>query len=132
MCLACWLALPAAAADVTVRVTGLETSGGQVGCALYDSAAAFLDPSKAAAAMIGRPAERAATCSFSDLTPGTYAVAVFHDLNGNGVTDTNFLGLPKEPWGISVHSEPLFRAPRFDDAAFELGASDLSLTLELR
>lgn len=33
--------------------------------------------------------------------PGSYAIAVFHDLNGNGRLDRNFIGLPSEPYGFS-------------------------------
>jgi uncharacterized protein (DUF2141 family) len=36
-----------------------------------------------------------------NVKPGSYAVAVFHDLNGNGRLDRNFIGLPNEPYGFS-------------------------------
>ena len=31
---------------------------------------------------------------------GTYAIEVYQDLNSNGKMDTNFLGIPKEPYGF--------------------------------
>ena len=36
-----------------------------------------------------------------NVKPGTYAIAVFHDANGNGKLDRSFLGLPSEPYGFS-------------------------------
>ncbi|MBM6593471.1 DUF2141 domain-containing protein [Microvirga pudoricolor] len=36
-----------------------------------------------------------------NVKPGTYAIAVFHDLNGNAKLDRNFIGLPNEPYGFS-------------------------------
>jgi uncharacterized protein (DUF2141 family) len=36
-----------------------------------------------------------------NVKPGTYAIAVFHDANGNGQLDRSFLGLPSEPYGFS-------------------------------
>jgi uncharacterized protein (DUF2141 family) len=36
-----------------------------------------------------------------NVKPGSYSIAVFHDVNGNGKLDRNFIGLPSEPYGFS-------------------------------
>jgi uncharacterized protein (DUF2141 family) len=36
-----------------------------------------------------------------NVKPGSYSIAVFHDTNGNGKLDRNFIGLPNEPYGFS-------------------------------
>jgi uncharacterized protein (DUF2141 family) len=36
-----------------------------------------------------------------NVKPGSYAIAVFHDTNGNGKLDRSFIGLPSEPYGFS-------------------------------
>jgi uncharacterized protein (DUF2141 family) len=36
-----------------------------------------------------------------DITEGEYLIALFQDTNNNGNLDTNFLGFPKEPVGLS-------------------------------
>lgn len=36
-----------------------------------------------------------------NVKPGRYAIAVFHDTNGNGKLDRNFIGLPQEPYGFA-------------------------------
>jgi uncharacterized protein (DUF2141 family) len=41
-----------------------------------------------------------AVCEFPGVTPGTYAISVFHDENSNGKLDTNLLGIPRE--GVSA------------------------------
>jgi hypothetical protein len=38
---------------------------------------------------------------FSNVQPGRYAAIAFHDENGNGKPDKNFLGVPTEPYGFS-------------------------------
>jgi uncharacterized protein (DUF2141 family) len=38
---------------------------------------------------------------FTNLTPGTYAVIVFHDENDNGKLDKTALGMPIEAFAIS-------------------------------
>ena len=65
-----------------------------------------------------RAARGTINVTFEGLKPGRYAVAAFHDENGNGKVDFNFLGLPSEGYGFS-RTTPLGK-PSFDDTAFEL------------
>lgn len=39
-----------------------------------------------------------------DLPAGEYLFSFYHDINNNGKLDTNFLGIPKEPFGFSNYS----------------------------
>lgn len=39
-----------------------------------------------------------------DLPEGEYLISSFQDTNGNGKTDTGFLGIPKEPVGITNYN----------------------------
>ncbi len=68
--------------------------------------------------------ENATTPSMSfdvDLPAGTYAVAVYHDVNDNGKMDrVPFVGLPLEPYGFSNDARGAFGAPSFADASFEV------------
>ncbi len=54
---------------------------------------------------------------FGDLPSGDYAVALFHDENGNGKLDTS-LGIPREGIGFSNNPRLLFGPPRFAAASF--------------
>jgi uncharacterized protein (DUF2141 family) len=56
------------------------------------------------------------------LPAGDYAAVVFHDRDGNGDLARNFLGLPKEPAGLSNNVRPRFGPPRFKAALFTVGA----------
>jgi uncharacterized protein (DUF2141 family) len=56
------------------------------------------------------------------LPAGDYAAVVFHDQDGNGDLARNFLGLPKEPAGLSNNVRPRFGPPRFTAALFTVGA----------
>lgn len=127
------LALGSAAVDaqtLRVEVFGVLPGEGLVGCALFTEPDGF-PRDVAAARRVWIPASAATvTCSFPDLPPGTYALSVMQDLNGNEVNDTNRLGMPQEPWGVSNNLRPRFRPPRFDEAAFEL-SDDRQLSVEL-
>ena len=51
---------------------------------------------------------------------GKYAVAVFHDENGNSQHDVNMLGIPKEGYGFSNNLDSKFGPPEYQKAEFTL------------
>jgi outer membrane protein len=58
-----------------------------------------------------------------DLASGEYALVVYHDENGNGRLDENFIGIPNEPLGFSNRYWPQ-GPPTFTLAAFKLEADE--------
>lgn len=120
------------AADLVVKVTGIRSEVGEIGCALYSGPDGFpMEPTKAV--MVQRHAARPGEveCRFTGLKRGVYAVAVSHDLNGNQRTDTNFLGMPTEDWGVSNNVRPSLRPPKFDEAQVGIGAADLEIQIKV-
>lgn len=110
-----------AAADLTVRVSGIKSQEGSIGCALFAASEADSFPSDGARAQrSAEPDTEGVVCRFEDVEAGRYAVSVSHDLNENGKVDTRAFGIPKEPWGVSNGARPRMRAPRFEEAAFDL------------
>lgn len=67
-----------------------------------------------------------------NLQAGEYAVAVYADMNGNGKLDANFIGIPKEPVGVSRDAKAKFGPPKFADAAFKVGDSLVTMPIELK
>lgn len=118
---------PASAADLTVRVTALRSADGTVHVALYDSPDAFPN----SAGMIEDRVVPASNpiATFEDLAPGTYAVAVFHDENGNGEFDQGLFGIPLEGYAFSMGARAFFGPPSFDTAAFAIGAGGTTVTI---
>lgn len=106
---------------VTVRLVGVRAAkGGMLHVGLHrEPGAGFPGPSQFANQTV-RPAGVESILMF-DAVPGTYAVAVHHDANSNGRMDSNFLGMPKEGYGVSNDVRPKFRAPRFSEAAVHVG-----------
>ena len=117
---------------VNVDIGGLRDDKGQVVCALYSSSDGFpKDGKKAVARIDSGISNKHAVCEFSGITPGTYAVSVFHDENSNGKLDSNFLGIPREGVGASNGAKGHFGPPKFDAAAFHFsgGRLDLKITI---
>ena len=119
-----------AAAALTVTVTNVATEDGQVRIAVYDEET-WLDTERRVAREFVAPLGATVSATF-ELPPGTYAVAVLHDVNGNGRMDYGFMRMPKEPYGFSNGVVPRFGPPKFDDSAFAIADDDVDITIELR
>ncbi len=121
LCFALLVAAPAHADAPAERIAfefaGMRSSNGAVLCSVYQAEKAWLKSSyKQARAVI---TDKQATCVFDALPPGNYAVAVFHDENGNNKLDTNMFGAPKEGTGASNNARGKMSAPKWKDAKFD-------------
>ena len=54
---------------------------------------------------------------------GIYGARVLHDLNGNGEMDSNFVGMPKEPWAFSNNATGRLGPAKWQDAKFEISGN---------
>ncbi len=63
---------------------------------------------------------------------GSYALAVFEDINKNKKLDKNLTGIPIEPYVFSNNAGSKWRKPIFQDASFELTSGNKELFLELK
>lgn len=68
----------------------------------------------------------------TDLPPGTYAVKVFHDVNDNSKLDTNWMGIPNEPYGFSNDAAGTFGPPGFKEASFVVGPGRSSIRINVK
>ncbi|MEM9669527.1 MAG: DUF2141 domain-containing protein [Pseudomonadota bacterium] len=64
--------------------------------------------------------------------PGMYAVASYHDRDGDRKLDKKWNRLPKEPFALSTNPKLKLRKPRFREAAFEAGELGADIKLDLR
>lgn len=60
--------------------------------------------------------------ALGQLAPGSYAIAIIHDENGNGKLDT-FAGIPREGVGFSRNPPIRFGAPSFKSAQFPMAGA---------
>lgn len=122
------LAGAAPAADLMVMVVGLRSAAGSVRVAVCPEAS-FLTASCPHAA--AAPASQS-TVRIRDVPPGTYAIQVFHDENGDGKLDRGRFGRPLEGMAFSRDAPMRLGPPRFSDAAFRLGDDNARATLTMR
>jgi len=127
------LAGAACAADLTVKVTGFHNQKGNAIVYLWTAADGFPSKTEKASAQKSVPIPGdSVTVVFNDVAPGTYAVSVTHDENGNGKMDTGFMGKPKEGYGASNNPQNKLSAPSFDQCKFSVDQGGKSIDIALR
>jgi|LNFM01.1.fsa_nt_gb uncharacterized protein (DUF2141 family) len=121
----------ATAATLEVEITDIRSSEGQLMVAVHASAEGWDGKTAPVAAQLHAPSGERALLSFEGLAPGSYAVQVMHDQNGNGKLDANFMGMPIEGYGFSNNPE-VMRKATFDEARIEVGEGGTRIQLRLR
>jgi uncharacterized protein (DUF2141 family) len=115
--------------QLIVKVQGVESQEGQVFVALFDSEQNFLGKSLLGSS---KPIDgNTLTFTFSEVKEGTYAISIFHDVNSNKKLDSNFMGIPSEPYGFSNNAKGMFGPPKFEECKFEIIGSNKELTINL-
>lgn len=107
-------------ASLEVGVTGLRSAKGLIRvCVTADPKHFPQCDGDPLARHLSVPATATAQLRFDDMPSGGYAVALFHDENGNGKVDTRF-GIPTEGVGFSNNPKLWFGPPSFAQARFAL------------
>ncbi len=116
-----------------VNITDAKHDDGSAGVALWSGPEGFPEEIEHAIRIAYVPVVAGtAAASFEGLMPGRYAVTVYNDRNRNETFDKNWLGMPRESWGVSNNARPRLRAPGYGEAAFDLDAGGHRLEIELR
>ena len=105
---------------VSIEVLGVPNSNGNINVALYDTSEGFLKSDKVFIAESVLATEGKTALYLDNVPDGEYAIALYHDVNGNHELDTNWLGIPKEAVGFSNAKMKTFGPPKFNECAFKL------------
>lgn len=121
-----------ARARLQIRVLKVRARTGKIVAAVYDDADAFPHAERAVASVTAPAMGSPTVLEVPALPPGTYAVVVYHDVDGDGSLDTSFIGYPTEPFGFS-NDAPLkmFGPPDFATCSFEVKAPGVAIQLSL-
>ena len=65
-------------------------------------------------------------------SPGTYAIAVYHDEDANRKLNRKGIGTPAEGYGFSNNASTVFGLPNFRSVRFGAPRSDLSTAIKLK
>lgn len=118
-----------------VVVEGIKNAKGQVKIGLEKSADEFDKGPLHEARYRGETVvskEGKIEVHFRDVPYGSYAIKSFHDEDGNGQLNTNFMGIPTEDYGFSNNARGTMGPAKFQDARFELDAQEKTITIRLK
>ena len=116
---------------LTLLIRDVRSPDGLVRVAVFDTAESFprgeavsRDRVEASMGMV--------VLTFPDLPAGRYALAFFHDENGNSEFDRTLLGLPDEGFGFSNDAPVGFGPPSFAEAAIDFDGTDRMIIAGMR
>ena len=112
-------------ASLRVSVSQIAQVKGTVKWALYDNENAYEQRTPAVKSGSIPVTGDSLSWDVTGLPAGPYALAIYHDINNNGVLDLNFLGVPKEPYAFSGTSSSKWLPPSFDKAAVQVAKNTL-------
>jgi uncharacterized protein (DUF2141 family) len=124
---------PPEAVMLDIVLTGLRSGTGEVRVCLWHEGLAFPnckrghDVQKLAIAA----AAPSVTISVPDLRPGSYAISVIHDENGNRLLDKSVVGMPTEGIGFSNNPRLMFGPPKYAQARFD-AVADTQATIRMK
>lgn len=127
----------AGALSLEVKVTEIRTSKGKMGWALFSQKKGFPgDRDKAVQKgyweLNRDPKTNSAVYKIENVPPGEWAVSVYQDEDNDQKLDSNWIGIPKEPVGVSMNPKPRMGPPKFKSALFAFGpAQNNSIEIKL-
>ncbi|HPS72045.1 MAG TPA: DUF2141 domain-containing protein, partial [Bacteroidales bacterium] len=115
---------------LTVQVSNIKEKKGNIILSLFDNINDFLKEGKEYCKQVIQVKDSFLQYTFMKVPKGHYAVALYHDVNGDGKCNKNILGLPKEGFGFSRNYVPILRSPAFKEVQFEVN-QDQNIRIKL-
>ena len=89
-------------ASFTLEITGVNVNQGQIHVKIYSNERDYRNDIPYVSYVL-ESTSQIIIYTF-DIIEGEYLIALFQDTNGNGRLDTNILGFPREPVGLSNYT----------------------------
>lgn len=112
--------------NITVTIENVLNSNGKILAGLHTEET-FMK-AQGVNSYMGDATEGEVSFTFKNVTPGTYAISILHDENGNMNMDFEDNGMPKESYGMSGNNTAM-GPPSFTDAKFEVTSEDLEFKI---
>ncbi len=118
--------------NLTVIITGLENTNGDIQIGLFNSKESYNGKKKKFKGAIIKIKTKDVKWELKDIPFGVYAIKAFHDENSNDKIDTNFIGIPTESYGFSNNVKGFFGPPGFDKAKFKFNSNHMEIKITLK
>jgi uncharacterized protein (DUF2141 family) len=108
------------AGELKIIVKNITPETGMMRLALWDGANGFPKDHRTSIDQVSISVDNTVEYTFSNLDQGSYALAIFQDLNSDQDLNTNSFGIPKEPFGFSNNPRLIFGPPTFRKCRFNV------------
>ncbi|MEO5910872.1 MAG: DUF2141 domain-containing protein [Pelobium sp.] len=116
--------------NLTLSISNIKEVKGGIGLSVFNNASSFPKKDGAYKTYYYNVTGKTMSITIKDLKKGDYALAIYHDANGDKECNLNFLGIPKEMYGFSNNIKPKLSAPSFADCKIDLN-SNSAITIKL-
>lgn len=120
------------AETLTLKVGHLRSFKGNLMVYLWNNPDAYLMKNSADYRVIvdlekseNAPVSGAIQVTIDDLPSGVYAMMLYHDENRSYDFERNFVGIPMEGFAFGNNAQPKLGAPKFQEAAINLGQAEV-------
>lgn len=116
--------------NLSLNIDGVSSERGNICFAIYNDEGSFLKFDKVYKSGSEKAVKGKTAVNITDLPEGDYAIAIFHDVNGNKNLDTNMLGIPKEQIAFSKGKMKMFGPPKYKECVFTVN-SNMEMNIRL-
>lgn len=116
---------------LTLVINNLESTTAPVIVGVYGTKNKFPDLKDQLKIYSFKPHGKELSAEIANLKFGTYALAIYQDVNSSGKIDKNLIGIPTEPYAFSNNYKPTIKAPGFADCSFNYNATENTVTMSL-
>ncbi len=118
-------------AKLSFQVMGIRSAKGEVALTLYpDDKRRFLAKGGKFARVRTKAQSVVKGCFW--VPPGSYALAIYHDSNGDRDFNRTLVGLPAEGFGFSNNPDTKIGLPALSAVRFSVGSGERSLSIQMR
>ena len=104
--------------SIEIQINDISSDKGSIRIGLYNSESNFYKKLYKSTSIKAK--KGSIKVVLDDILIGHYAISLYHDENNNKELDSNFLGIPKEPYGTSNNAKGTFGPPSWEDAKFSV------------
>lgn len=113
-----------------MKITDIREAVGDMYIAVYSDETTYMKD-RFAEAIVPIQAEDTMEVEIK-IPKGKYAVTIFKDENGDTELNTNFMGIPNEPFGFSNNPKMMFGPPNFEEASFDFTEDGQRISIALK
>ncbi|MCY7389976.1 MAG: DUF2141 domain-containing protein [Leptolyngbyaceae cyanobacterium CAN_BIN12] len=119
--------------NLTIEVGGLQNQKGFLCIRLFTESKGFPEgDGKSTKRECVKITEEPIRFSFKNLTAGSYAVAAFHDANGDRKLNRNAAGMPTEGYGFSNNPAIKTGPPKFGQTVFLVAGPNTGVKIQMK